>query len=89
MANTVQAKKRVRQIEKRSLLRASQRSAVRTAIKKVLKAIGTDVDAAKTEYKNMTKLVDQAARHHVIHPNKASRLKSRLNKRLKAAVTSA
>lgn len=85
MANTAQSKKRARQAVARTLNNASQRGAVRTAVKKVAKLIDTDVTAAKTEFQNMTKMVDHAGRHNIIHPNKASRLKSRLNKRLKAA----
>ena len=85
MANTAQSKKRARQIAARTLNKAGQRGAVRTAVKKVAKLIETDVNAAKTEFQAMTKLVDHAGRHNVIHPNKASRIKSRMNKRLKAA----
>jgi small subunit ribosomal protein S20 len=85
VANTAQAKKRVRQNAKRQSHNSSQRSAVRTAIKKVLKLISTDVNAANTEYRQVVKLLDIAASHQVIHKNKAARLKSRLAARLKAA----
>lgn len=86
MANTAQAKKRVRQNVKRQAHNNSQRSAVRTAIKKVLKLVATDPNAAKTEYNQVVKMLDKAASHLVIHKNKAARLKSRLAKRLKNAV---
>lgn len=85
MANTAQAKKRVRQNVKRQAHNSSQRSAVRTAIKKVLKLMSTDVKAANTEYRQVVKLLDVAASHKVIHKNKAARLKSRLAARLKTA----
>lgn len=87
MANTAQSKKRARQAIGRTLRNVSQRSAIRTAVKKILKLIATDKDAAKTEFKNTVRLLDSAGRHHVIHPKKADRLKSRINKRLKAAST--
>ncbi len=86
MANTAQSKKRARQAIVRTLNNSSQRGAVRTAVKKCIKMIETDANAAKTEFQNMTKLVDHAGRQNIIHPNKASRIKSRLNKRLKAAL---
>ncbi len=83
MANTAQAKKRVRQAEKARLLNASQRSAMRTAVKKVLKAIeGGDSALIQQAYSTATSLLDRAARKGLIHKNKASRLKSRLNKRI-------
>lgn len=83
MANTAQAKKRVRQAEKARLLNASQRSAMRTAVKKVLKAIEEGNQALiQQAYSTATSLLDRAARKGLIHKNKASRLKSRLNKRI-------
>lgn len=87
MANTVQAKKRVRQTILRTANNIRQRSAIRTAVKKLLKLIATDVTAAQTEFKNTSKLLDKAGRGNVIHPKRADRLKSRLNKRLKTAAT--
>ena len=87
MANTVQSKKRVRQTIIRTLNNTGQRSAIRTAVKKLLKLIATDVTAAKTEFNNTSKLLDKAGRSYVIHPKKADRLKSRLNKRLKVAAS--
>lgn len=80
MANTAQARKRARQAEKRRAHNGSQRSSMRTAMKKVLKAIsGGDNDGAKTAYQNATALVDKAAGKGLIHANKAARIKSRLN----------
>jgi len=87
VANTAQSKKRARQAIGRTLKNTSQRSAIRTAVKKVLKLIETDKNAAKVEFQNTVRLLDSAGRHDVIHSKKADRLKSRLNKRLKAALT--
>ena len=85
VANSPQAIKRVRQIEKRRLHNASQRSAVRSVIKNTLKIIkAKDQSAAQTSFNQAVELIDNAAGRRVIHPNKAARLKSRLHKKLKA-----
>lgn len=86
MANSAQAKKRARQAEKRRQLNASQRSEMRTAVKKVLKALNNgDKALAETEYKAAVPALDKAARKGLVHANKAARAKSRLNARIKAA----
>jgi small subunit ribosomal protein S20 len=83
LANTAQAKKRARQAEKHRQHNASERSMMRTAIKKVVKAIEAgDLTLAKTAYLNMTSVVDRMANKGLIHKNKAARHKSRLNARL-------
>lgn len=85
MANTAQAKKRVRQNQKSALNNASKRSALRTAVKKTLKATETKSDKAKEIYKEAAICADRMARKGIIHRNKAARIKSRLNKRLVSA----
>ncbi len=86
MANSAQAKKRARQAEKSRQLNASQRSEMRTTIKKVLKALdGDDKALAETAYKAAAPAIDKAARKGLIHANKAARTKSRLNARIKSA----
>ena len=85
MANSPQARKRARQAQKRTLNNASQKSAVRTAIKKVLKLIGTDLAAAKTQYIKTVSMLDRIAGRKILQKNQVARIKSRLNKRLKIA----
>ncbi len=86
MANSAQARKRARQNEKRALHNASQKSAARTSVKKVLSALSrNELEAARTEFRNTVKMLDTIANRGVIAANKASRIKSRLNKKLKAA----
>lgn len=85
MANSPQAIKRARQTIKRTLHNASQRSEMRTAIKKALKAIQSKDDAAAEAVKQATVLVDRLSGRRVIHPNKGARIKRRLVHRLKAA----
>ena len=84
MANSAQARKRARQSDNRNLRLKTQRTAMRTAIKKFLKAITEkQADIARNMLKEVTSRVDTLARRNVIHRNKASRIKSRLSKRLK------
>ncbi|MGB5306322.1 MAG: 30S ribosomal protein S20 [Gammaproteobacteria bacterium] len=85
MANTLQATKRARQAEKHRQLNASQRSRLRTSIKKVLAAIQAgDSAAAKEAYAAAVPLIDRAAGNGLIHHNKAARHKSRLNQHIKS-----
>lgn len=85
MANTVQALKRARQAEKRRQLNASQRSAMRTAVKKLLTAIKAgDKVAATTMFRTAQSKLDAMARKGIIEKNKASRANSRINARIKA-----
>jgi len=85
LANTVSAKKRAKQAVIRRERNVSQKSTLRTAIKKALKAIqGGSKDDAQVAFKEVSKLADSAASKRLIHANKAARLKSRLNVKLKA-----
>ena len=85
MANSPQAKKRARQAEKRRGLNASQRSLVRTVIKKVNAAVITgSAEEAKKAYDNAVPVIDRMADKGIIHKNKAARHKSRLNAQVKA-----
>lgn len=85
MANTLQAKKRARQAEKHRQHNASRRSAMRTEIKKAIKALAEgDHDKAQSAYRAASSAVDKAARKGLIHPNKAARHKSRLGQRLQS-----
>lgn len=85
MANSQQAKKRARQNQKRQLHNASQRSAVRTVVKKTLKSFQTnDYLVAQNSFQKAMKLLDKAACKRIIHPNKVNRLKSCLSQKLQA-----
>ena len=84
MANSAQALKRARQAEKHRQRNASQRSNMRTAIKKVLAAIEAgDQDQARQAYDAAVPLIDRAAGNGLIHANKAARHKSRLNSHIR------
>lgn len=85
MANSAQSKKRARQSKKRELHNSSQRSVVRTAIKKILRSLQVGDDARTTQdaYQHAVRLLDRASSRRIIHSNKAARLKSRLRQKLK------
>ncbi|MHA6483699.1 30S ribosomal protein S20 [Paenibacillus sp. strain BS8-2] len=83
MPNIKSAIKRVKTNEKRRALNASQKSALRSAVKSADQAIGgTDVAAAKAALLVATKKLDKAVTKGLIHKNAAARKKSRLAKRL-------
>ena len=85
MANSAQAKKRAHQAEKSRLHNAAQRSMLRTYIKRVNKMIsmGNQVEA-QTAYQQALPVIDRMANKGLIHKNKASRHKSRLNAHIRA-----
>jgi len=85
LANHVSAAKRARQSEKRRLVNRARKSAMRTAIKRVLAAVEAgDADAARAALARAVPLIDRAGRHGVIHRRQASRRVSRLNARVRA-----
>ena len=84
MANSAQARKRARQAVKQNAHNSSLRSELRTAIKKVAKAIDAgDKAAAQEVYKTSISTLDRIADKKIIHKNKASRHKSRLSAAIK------
>ena len=81
MANIKSAAKRARQAERRRQHNVALRSRMRTAIKKVLKAINAgDAEAAAEHYREAVPEIDTMAGKGLIHANKAARHKNRLNK---------
>jgi small subunit ribosomal protein S20 len=85
MANTKQAGKRAKQSTKRRGANVSLRTELRTAIKKVQKAIeGGDAKAAESALRAETSTLDRIAGKGIIHKNKAARHKSRLAAKVKA-----
>ena len=86
MPNTANAKKALRQSAKRRLHNRTQRSALRTSIKKVRALVAAgDLEAADGAFRLATKKLDQSAAKNLIHRNTASRTNSRLSKMLKDA----
>jgi small subunit ribosomal protein S20 len=87
MANSAQARKRIRQTETHRQHNTSQRSEMRTLIKKTLAAINTSVATSKEDFVKAVSMIDRMANKKIIHKNKAARQKSRLNARLKKQAT--
>jgi len=85
MANSAQAKKRARQAVGQRVHNMAQRSAYRTAVKKVRKAIlAGDKAAAQSVLNENVSTMDSLADKRIVHKNKAARHKSRLSAAIKA-----
>ena len=79
MANTQSAKKQVRNSYRKWLRNRYIKGKMRGAVKVVREAIESgDYETAQQWMPRAESELDKAARKHVIHPNKAARLKSRL-----------
>ena len=88
MANSPQARKRARQGEKRRRNSASQRSMVRTYIKRVNAALeASDYASARAALTSAIPVIDRLAAKGIMHKNKASRHKSRLHAQVAALQT--
>ena len=90
MANIKSAKKRAKQAVVRNMRNTGQRSMLRTAVKKVLKALdANDAAGAQAAFAVAQPILDRFSSRGLIHKNKAARHKSRLNARIKAIKTAA
>ncbi|GAA0135981.1 30S ribosomal protein S20 [Paenibacillus sp. YSY-4.3] len=90
MPNIKSAIKRVKTNDKRRALNASQKSALRTAVKAADTAlVNNEVEVAKTAYSAAAKKLDKAVTKGLIHKNAAARKKSRLAKKLNALTSQA
>ena len=85
MANSPQAKKRVRQTARRTAVNKARRSRIRTYVRKVEEAIASgDQGAAREALKAAQPEIMRGATKGVLHKNTASRKMSRLNHRIKS-----
>lgn len=85
MANSASSKKRARQQEKRRQHNASQRSMVRTYIKKVVAKVETgSYEDAQAALQTAVPVIDSMVNKGIMPKNKAARTKSRLNAKVKA-----
>ncbi|MBA4600779.1 30S ribosomal protein S20 [Thermoactinomyces mirandus] len=83
MANIKSAIKRAKTNEVRRLRNSSQKSAMRTEIKKFLTAVeNQDKEQATILLNQATRSLDKAVTKGLIHKNTAARKKSRLAKKL-------
>lgn len=85
MANTKSAIKSARQSIKRNAANKSILTAIKTGQKKFRSLVSEgNVDAAKTELKDIVSKLDKAAKRGVIHQNAADRRKSAFARAVKA-----
>jgi len=85
MANSAQARKRARQAAATNQRNTSLRSTLRTAVKRVRKAIAAgDKAAATKELQASQAVIDRIADKKIVHKNTASRTKSRMAQAIKA-----
>ena len=85
MANTPQARKRIRRNETRALINGNRLSRIRTFVKKVETAIAArDKDAARAAFAAAQPELQSGALKGVLHRNTVARKLSRLSARIKA-----
>lgn len=83
MANTPQAKKRIRRNARRADINRARVSRIRTFVKQVEAAIAAgDKDQAKAALERVQPELDRGVAKGVLHRNTASRKLSRLTRRL-------
>lgn len=82
MANHASSKKRIRQTETRRLRNRYNAVSTRNAVKKLRGT--TTKEEAVVLYPKVAAMLDKLAKTNVIHKNKASNLKSKLQKHVNA-----
>lgn len=90
MANIKQQKKRNLQNERNRERNSQAKSSIRTAVKKVLKTVESKDQKEESviieTFKNFVKTIDSAAGRGIIKKETAARKKSRMAKKVNAAV---
>ena len=85
MANTPQAKKRIRRNDNRAEINGARMSRIRTFLKKVETALASgDKGAAETALRDAQPELARGVARGVLHRNTAARRMSRLSKRVAA-----
>ena len=85
MANHFSALKRARQTERKTVVNRSNKTRLRSAIRKFREALATgNKDNANQLFRETVSALDKSVQKGVIHKNTASRYKSRLSARLEA-----
>lgn len=83
MAHSLSAKKRIRQNAKRRTINRARKSMVKTQIKHFETALNAgELDKAQEQYHLLVKKLDKVASTSTMHKNTASRVKSRMARRL-------
>jgi small subunit ribosomal protein S20 len=85
MANTPQARKRIRRNDRRRIINGARVSRIRTFVKQVETALASgDKDQARTALLKMQPELARGVAKGVLHKNTAARKLSRLSKRVAA-----
>jgi small subunit ribosomal protein S20 len=85
MANTPQAKKRIRRNDRRAEINGARVSRIRTFVKQVEAALASgDKDQAKAAFQKVQPELARGVAKGVVHKNTAARKISRLSKRVAA-----
>jgi len=85
MAHHASAKKRIRQVKKRTMVNRMRVQRIRTHMRKVEKAIAAgDQDGARAAFREAEPVLQSGVNKGVVHRNAAARRLSRLSARIKA-----
>lgn len=88
MANHVSSLKRARQTEAKTAVNRANKSKLRGTLRVLREAIAKgDAKIMNDTYRATVSVLDKSVQKGVLHKNTASRYKSRLNARIKAAAT--
>ena len=86
MPNIKSAKKRVKVIEKKTLINQMHKTAMKAAVKKFEAAVEAgDKDSVNALFNEAARKLDQGVKHGIIHKNTAARKKSQLALKLAKA----
>jgi small subunit ribosomal protein S20 len=86
MANHVSSLKRARQTERKTAVNRANKSRVRGSLRLLREAIAKgDVTVINEQFKKTVSALDKSVQKGILHDNTASRYKSRLAARVKAA----
>ena len=86
MPNTLSAKKRLRQNVVRRKRNRSIKSEIGTTLRKVREQLAAgEIEKCEQTFQSAAKKIDRAAAGRIIHPNRAARVKSRVQKRIRLA----
>ena len=90
MANHVSALKRARQTSRKTAVNRANKTHFRGTLRALREALQKgDAGTVNAEFRKTVSIIDKSAKKGVIHTNTASRYKSRLNARVKAATAGA
>jgi small subunit ribosomal protein S20 len=90
MPNTPSAIKSLKQNVKRRLHNRITKKIIRTYTKRTLAAVaGKEFEKAEADYRTTVAKIDKAGARRVLHPNTASRRKSKITRDYKAALIKA